>query len=682
MASVGRRDPVQTRKSGAAARSLPTPSSARLVQLAAALNAGASVQRLAARERSLNLPSGGSSAALPAQLRAGLEQLSGVDLSPVRVHRNSPAPAQLQAHAYTRGSDIHLGPGGERHLPHEAWHVVQQAQGRVRPTAQLAGDVAINDSSALEREADVMGARAAQLLSSGGAEAPTTPLDSGEDVVQGRFTANQFAGMLQAPADPALAEIQRHVADFDRLAPRLSRHHQQRLLLRLQNEAQQWLVANIRSPNRDAVLDLLDEVQDDYIQVVDQVVLNNEDLFVGDQDQNNRAGIQQLWQTVVANNSQLRIDGNDPATGHLSLGFTSRIRASLAQMLQTPSGREFLGELQQGPAQTSIVPLTGQGRALLGQLSAQLGGPGDAGQSPGVTLGDFRPAVQHGVLNQQRAQQIRGAQSRNMGVDRQVRNNLMVPMPNGGFDTLGTGAIVAIDPTLRNSTGFALDTTGSPLVTPEFLTLHHELNHAQRITRGQSMRGINPQLVNEPRMAFYPNFEELEAIDRDVHSENAERAARGLGVRLGHAGGLRNQLPAPLNPQGMQLVPFVPPAPQQQQQQQQLVPYVPPAPQQQQLALPAPPLNPQDMQLVPYVPPPPQQQQQPLALPAPPQQQQLALPAPPLNPQDMQLVPYVPPPPQQQLALPAPPQQQPLALPAPPLNPEDMQLVPYVPPNV
>ncbi|MEM7041075.1 MAG: DUF4157 domain-containing protein [Bacteroidota bacterium] len=37
-----------------------------------------------------------------------------------------------QAHAYDQGTDIHIGPGQEKHLPHEAWHVVQQKQGRVR----------------------------------------------------------------------------------------------------------------------------------------------------------------------------------------------------------------------------------------------------------------------------------------------------------------------------------------------------------------------------------------------------------------------------------------------------------------------------------------------------------------------------------------------------------------------
>jgi hypothetical protein len=97
---------------------------------------------------------------LPDGLKAGVEALSGMDMSEVRVHRNSSEPAQLQALAYAQGNDIHLGPGQEQHLPHEAWHVVQQRQGRVRATVQMAGQ-AVNDDPALESEADLMGARAA-----------------------------------------------------------------------------------------------------------------------------------------------------------------------------------------------------------------------------------------------------------------------------------------------------------------------------------------------------------------------------------------------------------------------------------------------------------------------------------------------------------------------------------------
>lgn len=99
---------------------------------------------------------------MPNQLKTGLEHLSGMDLSGTRVHRNSSKPAQLNAVAFTQGQDIHVGPGQEKHLPHEGWHAVQQMQGRVQPTMQAKG-VSINDDAGLEREADVKGAKALQL---------------------------------------------------------------------------------------------------------------------------------------------------------------------------------------------------------------------------------------------------------------------------------------------------------------------------------------------------------------------------------------------------------------------------------------------------------------------------------------------------------------------------------------
>jgi hypothetical protein len=104
---------------------------------------------------------------LPDQLKHGVEALSGMSLDAVRVHRNSAEPARVQALATAKGSEIHLGPGQERHLAHEAWHTVQQMQGRVRPTMQLKTGVMVNDDAGLEREADAMGARALQVGASG-----------------------------------------------------------------------------------------------------------------------------------------------------------------------------------------------------------------------------------------------------------------------------------------------------------------------------------------------------------------------------------------------------------------------------------------------------------------------------------------------------------------------------------
>jgi hypothetical protein len=100
---------------------------------------------------------------LPDVLKDGVENLSGLAMDDVRVHYNSPKPVQLRALAYTQGTDIHVAPGQERHLPHEAWHVVQQKQGRVRPTIQMKSSVPINDDKRLEQEADAMGEKAARL---------------------------------------------------------------------------------------------------------------------------------------------------------------------------------------------------------------------------------------------------------------------------------------------------------------------------------------------------------------------------------------------------------------------------------------------------------------------------------------------------------------------------------------
>lgn len=103
---------------------------------------------------------------MPDQLKSGIEAMSGMSMDHVNVHYNSPQPAQCHAHAFAQGSDIHLAPGQERHLPHEAWHVVQQAQGRVQATLQMMGGVGINDDKGLEREADVMGERAMSMTHS------------------------------------------------------------------------------------------------------------------------------------------------------------------------------------------------------------------------------------------------------------------------------------------------------------------------------------------------------------------------------------------------------------------------------------------------------------------------------------------------------------------------------------
>ena len=156
------------------------------------------------------LRAGGSSAAagcpnttgMPDQLKAGVESLSGVGMDDVTVHYNSPQPVQMRALAFAKGTDIHVAPGQERHLAHEAWHVVQQKQGRVAPTTQLKG-VGVNDDAGLEREADVMGARAEALGASG---ATAAPVEGGATQLK---QAVQLKGVVQRAEETPEQKLQR-----------------------------------------------------------------------------------------------------------------------------------------------------------------------------------------------------------------------------------------------------------------------------------------------------------------------------------------------------------------------------------------------------------------------------------------------------------------------------------------
>ena len=103
----------------------------------------------------------GNHTELSDQLKGGIYAQSGLSINP-EVHLNSSKPAELNAHAYAQGNSIYVASGQEKHIPHEAWHVVQQMQGRVKSTMQLKG-VDINDNDELELEADKMGRKASQL---------------------------------------------------------------------------------------------------------------------------------------------------------------------------------------------------------------------------------------------------------------------------------------------------------------------------------------------------------------------------------------------------------------------------------------------------------------------------------------------------------------------------------------
>lgn len=124
---------------------------------------------------------------IPTQMKLNFEQRSGLSFDDVRVHYNSDKPARLGALAYTQGNQVYMGPGQERHLPHELGHVIQQKTGRVRPTGWING-LPVNDQLELEREADNWSALFRSLPA-----VDRFPAESGSDTMQ-MLMPVQFAG--------------------------------------------------------------------------------------------------------------------------------------------------------------------------------------------------------------------------------------------------------------------------------------------------------------------------------------------------------------------------------------------------------------------------------------------------------------------------------------------------------
>lgn len=81
---------------------------------------------------------------MPDSLKAGVENMSGLDMSDVRVHRSSNKPSKVNALAYTVERDIVFAPGqhaphtytGQELQAHEIAHVVQQSRYAIGGTLQ------------------------------------------------------------------------------------------------------------------------------------------------------------------------------------------------------------------------------------------------------------------------------------------------------------------------------------------------------------------------------------------------------------------------------------------------------------------------------------------------------------------------------------------------------------------
>ncbi len=106
---------------------------------------------------------------LDKRVQTKMENAFQEDFSDVEVTKDSSESTQMGAQAFAQGKKIHFAPGnykphtteGQELIGHELAHVVQQKKARAIGTKQAKGS-AINEDSALEKEADEMGKKAAE----------------------------------------------------------------------------------------------------------------------------------------------------------------------------------------------------------------------------------------------------------------------------------------------------------------------------------------------------------------------------------------------------------------------------------------------------------------------------------------------------------------------------------------
>jgi hypothetical protein len=166
-------------------------------------NSGSTIQK---KESQTNT---NTTSSLPQDVKGKMEHSFSTDFSNVKIHSGSSKANEIGADAYTQGNEIHFAPGkfdphgntGQQLLAHELTHVVQQRNGKVKPTTQNNG-LAINDDHSLEKEADELGAKATKGQKS---FSGSTSVNNTSSVVQGFFSQTHKGKPYKVSDDLSLA---------------------------------------------------------------------------------------------------------------------------------------------------------------------------------------------------------------------------------------------------------------------------------------------------------------------------------------------------------------------------------------------------------------------------------------------------------------------------------------------
>ena len=369
-------------------------------------------------------------------------------------------------------------------------------------------------------------------------------------VIQPLMSDDDFVRSLRSDS-PSLQNIRQMIQRYNWLKGKgVPNYNLQDYLDRLRRRVFEWLPANIEDVNRGAMLDLMDDIQKEQNSLIRRAT----HIFAhGGQAADD---VNELFSTIAEGTGSIIIDETDiwqqALTGVTSTcaGFRQEVLSAFAMILQAETGRRLVRKLLNQRLRIRIVPQTSKAREAQTRLMRVVaeerkrsgtgvivgrggGSSSDLGHevsSPGLATADPASFLNNRMFD---VSGYLGAwASKQANIDLQTGAPLP---PVGGGAPMGAEAIVAIEPGMKDSAVFGVDADGAPLVTPFFLTLAHELNHAKRIVRGRTRGGTLPS-----RHEHFHTAEEYHNIVTSKTSENRLREEFGLGVRHGHTGGMRD----------------------------------------------------------------------------------------------------------------------------------------------
>jgi hypothetical protein len=491
---------------------------------------------------------------LPDGLKSGLERLSGLPLDDVRVHYGSPYTDGLAARAFTQGTDIHVGAGEERHLGHEAWHVVQQKQGRVRPTLPVAG-LPVNDDAGMEAEADAMSSRFE--ATAGFTPGPMSIHTAGPGTAAPiQMMPKRKAFDKKATNAPGQATAIGNIGDaidtYHSIQPKHDKDYQVRLraLAEMDQHLHGWFDTHVtgtidETPNGPHMKKMLEESQAEHRKLVSKIAkkpnlvpIDTRGMQKGEVD-----SVRQTWRSVVDGTGNLKIK-----SGIGEGGFKDRQQANIAKLLQHPTGRELVTNLSAPQGDNSKnVTIGSSFKSELKKLGRK--DPKDSQAVPRTQDGDNSSMAfqtvnanqlsvnDHPVVNQG---------DRNSGPLN--FNNFVTSLPGGtshfqhegqNYKT-GQGVGSYVKMAGKGGVGANVGTGMQETVVPEFVTLGHELSHSERMMKGvtvpfgEDMDKFGFQGTGAQKK-LWNNAEEYVNI---AGTENAIRQEHGITKRQFHAGDL------------------------------------------------------------------------------------------------------------------------------------------------